>query len=196
VDRMIANFREHFTPEIQRRAAGLALTTRQAVTLASIVQRESAVKSEGSLIAGVYLNRLRRGMRLQADPSVVYALKRNGKWSGTLHRSDYDYESPYNTYLHEGLPPGPICNPGTDALAAAVTPARTAYLYFVADPTNGGHTFSATFEDHLVAITIAKRARSTAEAAAGQTPVPFGPPAAVTAPEATGTPAHRTAGGD
>jgi len=196
VDRMIANFREHFTPEIQRRAAGLALTTRQAVTLASIVQRESAVKSEGSLIAGVYLNRLRRGMRLQADPSVVYALKRDGKWSGTLHRSDYDYESPYNTYLHEGLPPGPICNPGTDALAAAVTPARTAYLYFVADPTNGGHTFSATFEDHLVAIAIARRARSTAEAAAGQTPVPFGPPAAVTAPEATGTPAHRTAGGD
>jgi UPF0755 protein len=192
---MIANFREHFTPEIQRRAIELALTTRQAVTLASIVQRESAVKSEGPLIAGVYLNRLRRGMRLQADPTVIYALKHDRKWSGTLHRSDYDYESPYNTYLHEGLPPGPICSPGADALAAAVAPARTAYLYFVADPTSGGHTFSATFEDHLVAIATARRSRSEAGAAAGETPAPIGPPVPVT-PPAVETPAHGAAGRD
>ncbi len=176
VDRMIANFREHFTPELQRRAAALGLTTRQAVTLASIVQKETAIESEGPLIAGVYWNRIRRGMRLQADPTVIYALKRDGRWTGFLYRSDYDYESPYNTYLHEGLPPGPICNPGIEALTAAVAPARTTYVYFVADPATGGHVFSTSFEDHLVAIAMARRARE-------ETPVFFGPPAPVTPSE-------------
>ena len=175
VDRMVANFREHFTPDLQRRAAALGLTTRQAVTLASIVERESGVKSEGPLIAGVYLNRLRRGMRLQADPTVIYALRRDRRWKGTLHRSDYDYESPYNTYLHEGLPPGPISNPGVDALRAAVNPARTDYLYFVANPTTAGHQFSTTFDEHLAAIAMARRAR-------GQTPEPVGPEMPVTPP--------------
>lgn len=183
VDRMVANFREHFTPELQRRAAALGLTPRQAVTLASIVERESGAKSEGPLIAGVYLNRLRRGMRLQADPTVIYALKRDGKWKGIVHRSDYDYESPYNTYLHEGLPPGPIANPGMDALRAAVNPARTDYLYFVANPTTTGHQFSTTFDQHLAAIAMARRARA-------ETPEPIGPQAPVTpSPPATETPA-------
>jgi UPF0755 protein len=168
VDRMISNFREHFTPELQRRASALGLTTRQAVALASIVQKESSIKAEGPLIASVYWNRLRRGMRLQADPTVIYALKRDGRWRGTIVRSDYDYESPYNTYLIEGLPPGPIANPGVDALSAAVNPARTDYLYFVADPTTGGHSFSTNFEDHLLAIAMARRARD-------ETPVAYGP---------------------
>ncbi|MEP6471206.1 MAG: endolytic transglycosylase MltG [Acidobacteriota bacterium] len=175
VDRMVANFREHFTPELQRRAAALSLTPRQAVTLASIVERESGVKSEGPLIAGVYLNRLRRGMRLQADPTVIYALKRDGRWKGVLHRSDYDYESPYNTYMHEGLPPGPIANPGMDALRAAVSPARTDYLYFVANPATAGHQFSSTFDEHLAAIAMARRARA-------ETPEPIGPALPVTPP--------------
>ncbi|HEY3169989.1 MAG TPA: endolytic transglycosylase MltG [Thermoanaerobaculia bacterium] len=187
VDRMIANFREHFTPELQRRASALGLTTRQAVTLASIIQKESAIKTEGPLIAGVYWNRMRRGMRLQADPTIIFALKRDRRWNGILYRSEYDYESPYNTYLHEGLPPGPICNPGLDALAAAVAPARTSYLYFVADPSTGRHSFSTSFEDHLLAIAIAHRAR-------GETPVPFGPPV----PPVTETPkeAEKGSGGD
>jgi UPF0755 protein len=159
VDRMIANFREHFTRDLQRRANALGLTTRQAVTLASIIQKETALRLEGPLIAGVYWNRLRRGMRLQADPTVIYALKRDGRWRGTLLRSDYDYESPYNTYVREGLPPGPIANPGVDALRAAVNPAATSYLYFVADPTTGRHTFSTTFDDHLIAIAMARKAR-------------------------------------
>lgn len=169
VDRMVANFREHFTAPLQKRAAALGLTTRQAVTLASIVEKESSVKAEGPLIAGVYMNRLRRGMRLQADPTVIYALKRDKRWNGTLYRSDYDYESPYNTYLNEGLPPGPICNPGLDALSAAVAPARTSHLYFVADPSAGRHTFSTTYEDHLMAIAAARRAR-------GLPPEVYGPP--------------------
>ncbi|HEY6066533.1 MAG TPA: endolytic transglycosylase MltG [Thermoanaerobaculia bacterium] len=191
VDRMTTNFREHFTPDLQRRASALGLTTRQAVTLASIIQKESSIKAEGPLIASVYWNRLHRGMRLQADPTVIYALKRDGRWRGTLLRSDYDYESPYNTYVIGGLPPGPIANPGADALRAAVNPAKTNYLYFVADPTTLGHTFSTNFEDHLLAIALARKAR-------GETPAPYGPEMPeppITPPAATDTPQPTTGGG-
>ena len=94
-------------------------------------------------------------MRLQADPTVAYALKRDGKWTGTLYRSDYGYESPYNTYLERrACRPARSAIPGLAALKAAVSPARTDYLYFVADGT-GGHTFSRTFEEHLEAIATA-----------------------------------------
>lgn len=187
VDRMTGNFREHFTPELQRKANAAGLTTRQAVTLASIVQKETALASEAPLVAGVYWNRLKRGMRLQADPTVIYALKQGGIWRGTLLRSDYDYESPYNTYLHVGLPPGPIANPGLAALKAAVNPARTSYLYFVADPTTGGHTFSTTFDDHLIAIALARRART-------EIPAPVGPEIPATPTPAAEAPTHVGAG--
>lgn len=186
VDRMVANFREHFTPDLQRRAARLGLTVRQAVTLASIVQKETSIRDESPLVAGVYWNRLKRGMRLQADPTVIYAMKRDKRWTGTLYRSDYDYDSPYNTYRIDGLPPGPICNPGLDALRAAVTPASTSFLYFVADPLTGRHDFSTTFDQHLVAIAMARRAR----AEAGIPGEPAGPPAPVTE---TPTPPERVA---
>ena len=173
VDRMVDQFRRHFTPELREKAQALGLTPRQAVTLASIIEKESALKQEGPLIAAVYLNRLKKGMRLQADPTVAYALKRDGKWTGSLHRSDYAYDSPYNTYVAEGLPPGPICNPGVAALTAAVSPARADYLYFVADNT-GGHTFTRTFEEHLQAITAAHRVRLAGqpEPPEERTPVP------------------------
>jgi peptidoglycan lytic transglycosylase G len=161
VAQMVTQFRRRFTPEMRQQARALGLTPRQAVTLASIVEKESAIKREGPVIASVYWNRLRHGMRLQADPTVVYALKRDGRWSGTVHRSDYAYESPYNTYLVDGLPPGPICNPGLPALKAAISPASTAYLYFVANE-SGGHTFSKTFEEHLQAIAAAHRLRAEA----------------------------------
>ena len=186
VDRMVANFRDHFTPDLQRRAARLGLSVRQAVTLASIVQKETSIRDESALVAGVYWNRLKRGMRLQADPTVIYGLKRDGRWNGTLYRSDYDYDSPYNTYRIDGLPPGPICNPGVDALRAAVSPTPTSFLYFVADPLTGRHDFSVTFDQHLVAIAMARRAR----AAAGIPGEPAGPPAPVTE---TPTPAERVA---
>ena len=164
VESMLANFRKHFTPDLRERAAELPLTTRQAVTLASIVQKETGISSEEPVIAGVYWNRLRRGMRLQADPTVAYALKVDGKWSGTLYRSDYGYASPFNTYLADGLPPGPICNPGVLALRAAVRPARTDFLYFVAD-NSGGHVFSRTFQEHLDAIAASRRLRGAAQEA-------------------------------
>jgi UPF0755 protein len=156
VKEMSAEFRKNFTPELRERARTLGLTPGEAVTLASIIEKESRLRQEEPLIASVYWNRFRRGMRLQADPTVIYALKRDGKWTGTLHRSDYNYPSPYNTYLVAGFPPGPICNPGLKTLTAALSPAKTDYLYFVADAT-GGHTFSRTFEQHLQAIAAARR---------------------------------------
>jgi peptidoglycan lytic transglycosylase G len=156
VESMLANFRRHFTPEMRERAAAMNVSIRDAVTLASIVQKETSLAQEAPVIAGVYWNRLRRRMRLQADPTVAYAMKRDAKWTGILYRSDYGYPSTFNTYLYGGLPPGPICNPGAAALRAAVTPTSTDYLYFVADRT-GGHTFSRTFEEHLDAIAAARR---------------------------------------
>lgn len=159
VETMLANFRRHFTPALRERVQAAGLTEREAVIVASIVQKETSLDRESALVAGVYFNRLRHRMRLQADPTVAYALKRDGKWTGTLYRSDYGYESPYNTYMIAGLPPGPICNPGLEALEAGASPARTDYLYFVADRT-GGHTFSRTFEEHLEAIASARRQRA------------------------------------
>ncbi len=159
VDMMTSEFRKNFTPEMREKARALGLTLEQAVTLASIVEKESALPREGPRIASVYLNRLKRGMRLQADPTVIYALKKDGKWKDKLYRSDYGYDSPYNTYVNAGLPPGPICNPGLNALNSAVSPEKTDYLYFVADA-SGGHTFSRTFEEHLVAIAAARRQRA------------------------------------
>lgn len=170
VEAMLANFRRQFTLELRERARQKGLTLRDAVTLASIVQKETSLPREAPIIAGVYWNRLRRGMRLQADPTVAYALKRDGKWTGTLYRSDYGYESPYNTYLHEGLPPGPICDPGLAALKAAISPAKTDFLYFVADRA-GGHMFSRTFEEHRDAIAASRRAK---EDAAPPAPAPHG----------------------
>lgn len=183
VDRMVGEFRKNFTPEMREKARSLGFTPRQAVILASIIEKETALKSEGPLIAAVYCNRLKKGMRLQADPTVMYALKRDGRWSGTLHRSDYGYESPFNTYTNDGLPPGPICNPGLTALKAAVSPAKIDYLYFVADST-GGHTFTRTYEEHLQAIATSRRLR----AAAGEPPREE-PDAA---PAASGTPVPPT----
>ena len=148
VFRMTQNFERHFTPEMRKKADGLGLTLRQAVTLASLVEKETSLSSERPRIAAVYLNRLRIGMRLQCDPSVIYSLERDGKWTGRLHRSELDYDSPYNTYRFAGLPPGPICNPGAASLAAAVEPSDAGDLYFVARG-DGGHYFSQTYEEHL-----------------------------------------------
>ncbi len=148
---MIENFRRHFTPELARRASALGLSVRQAVTIASLVEKETSVAGERPHVAAVYLNRLKVGMRLQCDPTVIYALQKLGRWTGRLHRSELEIDSPYNTYLYGGLPPGPICNPGAAALEAAVTPAPSGDLYFVARG-DGGHYFSRTYADHLVMI--------------------------------------------
>jgi UPF0755 protein len=117
------------------------------VTLASLVERETPKPEERLLVAGVFENRLKKGMLLQCDPTVIYALEQDGRYNGSLTTKDLHVESPYNTYMHGGLPPGPIGNPGAISLRAALTPAETPYLYFVAN-TQGGHFFSATLAEH------------------------------------------------
>jgi UPF0755 protein len=117
------------------------------VTLASIVESETPKPDERPLVAGVYANRLRKGMLLQCDPTVIYALRQVNRYNPPLTLNDLHYDSPYNTYVHTGLPPGPIDNPGESAIRAALSPAPTDYLYFVAN-TQGGHFFASTLAEH------------------------------------------------
>jgi UPF0755 protein len=117
------------------------------VTLASLVERETPRAEERPLVAGAFTNRLQKGMLLQCDPTVVYGMERVKKFRGTLLGKDLKFDSPYNTYEHEGLPPGPIANPGEASLRAALQPAKTDYIYFVAN-THGGHFFAGTLAEH------------------------------------------------
>jgi UPF0755 protein len=117
------------------------------MTLASIVEAETPKPEERPLVAGVYTNRLRKGMLLQCDPTVIYSLKQTINYRHPLTTKDLKYDSAYNTYVHTGLPPGPIGNPGETSIRAALTPAATDYLYFVAN-TQGGHFFAATLAEH------------------------------------------------
>jgi UPF0755 protein len=118
-----------------------------AVTLASVVEKETGIPEERPLVASVYYNRLRLGMPLQADPSVIYAALLADRYRGSIYASDLHFVSPYNTYLNPGLPPGPIANPGRASLQAAISPAATDYLYFVSD-NQGHHRFARTLEEH------------------------------------------------
>ena len=122
-------------------------TVQKTVTMASIIEKETAVPEERSVVASVYYNRLARNIALQADPSVIYAELLNGNYAGALHHSDMQFQSAYNTYTHPGLPPGPIGNPGRNSLEAALHPAQTEYYYFVSDG-NGRHRFSRSLEEH------------------------------------------------
>jgi peptidoglycan lytic transglycosylase G len=120
------------------------------VTIASLVERETAVASERPLVASVFENRLGKNMPLMSDPSVIYGLELDGRWTGVIHESDLTFNTAYNTYLHAGLPPGPVANPGIRSLRAAMNPAKTNYLYFVAAGANPqGHSlFATTLEQH------------------------------------------------
>jgi UPF0755 protein len=129
---------------------GLKGNVHQVVTMASLVERETAVDAERSLVAGVFENRLAKKMPLMTDPAVIYGLELEGRWRGTIYQSDLKHDTPYNTYLHAGLPPGPVANPGAKSLRAAMEPAKTTYLYFVASGTNaqGRSLFASTLEEH------------------------------------------------
>lgn len=145
---MVKKFKEEWTRIVGTVpiAPGNALATR-IVTLGSLVERETPKRDERPLVAGVFENRLSKNMRLQCDPTVIYALEQIGQYKGTLTGEDLHFDSPYNTYEHGGLPPGPIGNPGETSLRAAMDPAKTTFLYFVAN-TQGGHFFSSTLEEH------------------------------------------------
>lgn len=144
---MLAQFKKVFDARLQDEAGGQQLTVREAVTLASVIERETARAEERPLVSAVLRNRLARHMPLQCDPTVIYALKRAGKWTGNLTKEDLHVDSPYNTYRYPGLPPAPIASPGRASLQAAVHPADVPYLYFVSR-NDGTHVFSATLEEH------------------------------------------------
>jgi UPF0755 protein len=123
------------------------------VTLASLVEKESAVAEERPKIAGLFSNRLRIGMKLECDPTTIYAAQLEGRYRGTIYRSDLESQNPYNTYQHAGLPPGPIANPGIESLKAAANPAATDALFFVAEPNGTGrHVFSRSLAEHNAAV--------------------------------------------
>jgi UPF0755 protein len=147
VAQMTALFQKVFSEELRAAAKAQGLTVREVVTLASLVEKETAVAGERPLVAAVYLNRKRIGMPMQADPTVIYALQRSGKYDGNLRRDDLQFESPYNTYRVPGLPPGPIAAPGKASIEAAVRPAAVDYLYFVSR-NDGSHVFARTLDEH------------------------------------------------
>jgi UPF0755 protein len=129
---------------------GLTQNVHKVVTIASLVERETAIDTERPLVASVFDNRLAQNMPLKTDPSVIYGLELIGQWRGTIYASDLTHDTVYNTYLHAGLPPGPIANPGVPSLRAAMNPAKTTYLYFVAAGLNAqGHSlFATTLDEH------------------------------------------------
>ncbi len=137
-----------------------AASVHRTVTLASLVEKESKLPAERPRIAAVFANRLRLGMTLDCDPSTIYAALVEQRYRGTIHRSDLDSDNPYNTYRHAGLPPGPIANPGLDAIRAVLAPAETDALYFVLRPDgSGAHQFSRNMAEHLAAVALYRRAK-------------------------------------
>jgi UPF0755 protein len=156
---MAEGFNSAWKPEWDTRLDALGWTRTQLVTFASIVEGEARADDERETIAGVYHNRLRIGMALQADPTVQYAIfLATGKRRPRLFTKDYQFRSPYNTYLNRGLPPGPVNSPSRRSLEASLYPAKVPYLYFVAGP-DGRHLFSRTYDEHLRAITRVRRGR-------------------------------------
>jgi len=152
IDTMLQNFDQRITMEMRKQALDKGLNLFQVLTLASIVEREAAVAAERPIIAGVYLNRLRKGMYLEADPTVQYAKgydPQTGRWWPQLSLDELRaVDSPFNTFIHPGLPPGPICSPGLASIEAVLNPADTKYLFFHAKG-DGSHAFAETFEEHL-----------------------------------------------
>jgi len=164
VQRMVNRFFQVFDSTQQAKAAAMGLSVTEAVTLASIIEGEIYSPDEDGLISAVYHNRLKKNMLLQADPTIQYIISNNRR---RLFRSDLAVESPYNTYLHPGLPPGPVCNPGKKALLAALSPAPVPYLFMVSQG-DGRHAFNTNLADHLLAKTKLDSLRQALAASAAQ----------------------------
>ncbi len=147
VGMMVERFRQVWTASREAQAEAAGLRIREVLTMASLVEAETGQASERALVSGVYHNRLERRMLLQCDPTLLYALRLDGRTDRNIRRADFVNESPYNTYRFAGLPPGPIGNPGEASIEAALHPAETAYLYFVGR-NDGSHAFSETLQEH------------------------------------------------
>jgi UPF0755 protein len=151
VTAMVSQFITVFTQEWMDRSKELGLSVRDVVILASLIEEETSIREEKRLVSAVFHNRLNIGMKLDCDPTIIYVLKREGSFKDRLRTKDLKLDSPFNTYLHPGLPPGPIANPGRDSLEAALYPADVKFLYFVSK-NDGSHHFSETFREHQNAV--------------------------------------------
>jgi UPF0755 protein len=145
---MVSRLQQVFTPEIRAQSAALKMTETQVLTLASIIEKETGRDAERPLISAVFHNRLRKGMLLQSDPTVIYGIP---NFNGNLTRANLAKPTPFNTYTHAGLPPSPIANPGARSIVAALNPAPVKYLFFVSK-NDGTHQFSATIGEHNRAV--------------------------------------------
>jgi UPF0755 protein len=161
---MVERFEEVWKPEWTERGRAMAMTRHDLLSLAAIIETEARVPEERPVISAVYHNRLRIGMRLQADPTVQYAL---GRHAERVYYKDLAVDSRYNTYRYAGLPPGPIASPGAPSMDAAANPAKVPYLYFVAHP-DGHHEFRRTFSEHTAAIREVRRAARAAQGTEGK----------------------------
>lgn len=166
VETMVRRFEQVWEPAWNERLQQIALSRHDIMALAAIVEKEAKLPAERPVIAAVYLNRLRIGMRLQADPTVQYAL---GRHSPRLFYKDLRVDSPYNTYEHAGLPPGPIASPGRASIIAALNPASVPYRYFVAHP-DGHHEFHVDYRSHERAVAAVRRSRDAAARTGGAAP--------------------------
>ena len=151
VDMLVKHFRRNITNEVKWRARDIHFTIREVMVLASLIEKETASREERFLVSSVFHNRLRRQMLLDCDPTIIYALKKEKRYSGKLGWNDLKLDSPYTTRLNRGLPPGPICNPGWDSIEASLYPENTNYLYFVAK-NHEGHQFSENLNEHNRAV--------------------------------------------
>lgn len=148
IETMVRRFRQIYVPEYSKKAGELGFSDYEILILASIIEKEAAIPEERFLVSSAYHNRLKRKMRLYSCPTVIYGIK---DFDGNLTKRDLERYTPYNTYIIRGLPPGPICNPGKEAIEAALYPAKTEYLYFVSK-NDGSHHFSSTLEEHNIAV--------------------------------------------
>ena len=157
IETMHGNFLRK-TQELRKELPKKGMSLEEWVIIASMIEKETSKKEEKPLVSAVIQNRIKKGMKLQIDPTVIYALKRRGLWDGSLSLKDLRFDDPYNTYAYYGLPPSPICNPGFDSLKAALEPAKVDYLYFVADGA-GGHRFSSSYVEHIKNVRLYRDAR-------------------------------------
>jgi len=151
LDQMVSHHRALWSPEWMSRAKDSGMDPREVLTLASLIEKETARPEERTVISSVFHNRIRQGMKLQCDPTIIYALAMRSRYRGMITRRDLQLDSRYNTYVYRGLPPGPIANPGREAIRAALFPDDTDYLYFVS-MNNGRHSFSTNLRDHTRAV--------------------------------------------
>jgi UPF0755 protein len=158
VTAMTEQFKTVFQARWKARAEELGMSVREIVTLASLIEKETSKPEERALVSSVFHNRLRIKMKLDCDPTIVYALKQIGEYTGRLRYKDLKHDSPYNTYLYGGLPPGPIANPGRASLEAALYPADSEFFYFVSR-NDGSHHFSRTYREHVNAVNKYQRNR-------------------------------------